>query len=99
MLTEAFGGDLRKLAFERDRSDPGQTPARNSRLFRQLTEGEGHNGVKLTVQDRYRIAVWMDTYAQRAGSYSAEQEEELVRFRADSQALFQASVGPAWPRE
>ena len=97
VLTEAFDGDLRKLAFERDRSDPGQTPARNSKLFRMLTDGEGHHGVKLAGADRYRLAVWMDTYAQRAGSYSAEQEQELTRFRVESQALLQVSAGSVQP--
>ena len=27
-------------------------------------------------------ATWMDTYAQRTGHYSEEQEKELVKFRA-----------------
>ncbi len=36
-LLEYADGDLRKLAFERDRSIAGQMPARNSKLYRLLT--------------------------------------------------------------
>ncbi len=33
------------------------------------------------------FATWMDTYAQRTGHYSDEQEKELVRFRKRLSAL------------
>ena len=34
-----------------------------------------------------RFATWMDTYAQRTGHYSEEQEKELVEFRERLSAL------------
>ena len=38
-----------------------------------------------TAQNRF--ATWMDTYAQRTGHYSEEQERELVKFRQRLSAL------------
>ncbi len=76
-----FGGeDLQKRAFERDRSVPGDGTAANSKLWQLLTAG--HRGVQLTTDDRARLLTWMDTYAQRTGHYSEEQEKELAAFRA-----------------
>lgn len=80
-LLEYADGDLRKLAFERDRSFTGQMPARSSRLYRLLTAEPGHYDVRLPDEDRRRLAVWMDTYAHQTGSFSAEQEEQLREFR------------------
>jgi hypothetical protein len=37
--------------------------------------------VKLDADALNRFATWMDTYAQRTGHYSEEQEKELVKFR------------------
>jgi hypothetical protein len=76
-LLEFAGGDLRKLAFERDRSYVFDTPARQSRLYAVLTDSEGHYDVQLSEEDRQRLVTWMDTYAQHAGSFSEEQEDEL----------------------
>lgn len=80
-LIEYADGDLRKLAFERDRSLVGQMPARNSKLYRLVTAGAGHRDVKLTAADRERLATWMDTYAQRVGHFDAHQEQQLRQFR------------------
>ncbi|NLF68812.1 MAG: hypothetical protein GX575_07130 [Candidatus Anammoximicrobium sp.] len=86
-LVEYADGDLRKLAFERDQSFAGQTPARNSKLYRLLTAEPGHYQVRLPDEDRRRLAVWMDTYAQRLGSFSEAQERQLGEFREDFSAL------------
>lgn len=80
-LIEYADGDLRKLAFERDRSFPGQMPAQNSKLYRLLTAEPGHYDVRLPEEDRLRLVVWMDTYAQRSGSFSESQEQELRALR------------------
>ena len=79
----AYGdNDLQKLAFERDRSIVGECPARKSKLLALLTAGEGHEGVRLDArQPPPRLATWMDTYAQRQGSFSPQQEEELRQLR------------------
>ena len=77
-----FGGeDLKKHAFERDRSYVGHGTAANSKLWKQLTDPKGHHDVKLEADALNRFATWMDTYAQRTGHYSEEQEKELVKFR------------------
>lgn len=82
-LLDAYDGDLKKLAFERDRSEPGHTPARNSRLWKLITTDPLHYEVRLSASDRERLATWMDTYAHRIGSFSPEQERELAALRRE----------------
>lgn len=78
-----FGdGDLAKLAFERDRSFPGEGTAANSLLWKLLDGAEPHHGLKLDRETMERFATWMDTYAQWAGHFSDEQERELKAFRS-----------------
>jgi cytochrome c553 len=80
----AYGGeDLKKLAFERDKSDVGDCPARQSKLLALLRDGEGHYGVKLTADEWDRLVTWMDTYAHLQGSFSKEQEEQLRKLREE----------------
>ncbi|MCH5374002.1 MAG: hypothetical protein JJ992_08500, partial [Planctomycetes bacterium] len=86
-LLEFGDGDLRKLAFERDRSIAGEMPARASRLYRLLTGPQGHYDVQLSAEDLRRLITWMDTYAQRVGSYSEQQEQQLIEFRERCSAL------------
>ena len=82
----AFGdADLKKQAFERDRSIPNQAVAANSKLWKLLTQPGGHQNVKLDADSLDRLATWMDTYAQRLGSFSEQQEQELLAFRRNSQ--------------
>ncbi len=73
--------DLEKLVFERDRSIVGQMPARNSKLLRLLLSAEGHYSVRLEAEDLQRLITWMDTYAQRLGHFSDQQEAELTGLR------------------
>ena len=78
----AFGdADLKQQAFERDRSNPNQAVAANSKLWKLLTQPAGHQNVKLDADSLDRLATWMDTYAQRLGSFSEQQERELLAFR------------------
>jgi hypothetical protein len=78
-----FGdGDLAKLAFERDRSFPGEGTAANSLLWKLLDGAEPHHGLRLDRETMERFATWMDTYAQWAGHFSDEQERELKAFRS-----------------
>jgi hypothetical protein len=76
--------DLKNLAFEKPRSEIGDCPARKSKLLALLTEGGGHEGVQL---DPLSLVTWMDTYAQRQGSFSDEQEQKLRDFRREMAAL------------
>lgn len=84
----AFGGeDLKKQAFERDRSLPGAGTASNSKLWKLLSHKDGHAGVKLDTGSTHRLLTWMDTYAQRTGHFSEEQAAKLAAFRQDCAPL------------
>jgi len=82
-------GELRKLAFEKDRSTVGDSPSRKSRLLALLTADDGHHGVRLDANSRERLATWLDTYAQRLGTYSAEQERDLRALRQQLATLLE----------
>ena len=73
--------DLEKLAFEKDRSIVGQCTASQSRLLAVLANGKGHENLQLSEDDFNRLVTWMDVYAQRLGSFSEHQEEQLRRLR------------------
>ncbi|MHC4559622.1 MAG: HzsA-related protein, partial [Planctomycetota bacterium] len=73
--------DLEKLAFEKDMSMVGHCPARKSKLLAMLTEQGGHEGVSLDSDSYNRLITWMDVYAQKLGSFSAKQEQELSELR------------------
>jgi hypothetical protein len=78
----SFGDkDLEKLAFERDRSVAGQCTAGKSRLLTLLTAGQGHEGIRLDADALNRLVTWMDVYAQRLGSFSDQQEREILELR------------------
>jgi hypothetical protein len=64
-------------------------PARQSKLMKLLTEGQGHRDVKLDADSRQRLVTWMDTYATRQGAFSAQQEEQLRQFRIKMAALLE----------
>ncbi|MGO8752032.1 MAG: discoidin domain-containing protein [Thermoguttaceae bacterium] len=77
-----FGGeDLKKLAFERDRSVPGRCTAMKSKLYALLSDEKGHEGIHLDADGLDRLTLWMDVYAQRSGSFSEPQEQELRKLR------------------
>ncbi len=87
----SFGGeDLKKKAFERDRSIPGQGTAANSKLFVLLSQAGGHEGARLDPEGFERLITWMDTYAQRQGHFSEAQEQELTKARQAWADLFVA---------
>lgn len=73
--------DLEKLAFEKDASIAGQCPASRSKLLELLTSPEGHQGARLEADSFNRLVTWMDVYAQRLGSFTEQQEEELCDLR------------------
>ena len=84
--------DLRKLAFERDKSIPGENIAAKSRLMHVLlhpAEIEAHKTLALSKDELYRFAVWMDTYAHVIGSFSSQQEKELEILRKKYEHLFE----------
>ncbi len=79
-----FGGgrSLRRhvqVRYDARRSVAGACAAMSSPLTELLAEG--HHEVKLDAAELERLIIWMDTYAQRAGSFSAEQEQRLRELR------------------
>ena len=75
--------------YREGRSPAGAGPATTSPLLALLCAPAGHHGVCLDAGDRERLVTWMDTYAQRLGSYSAEQETELRRLRLQCGSLLE----------
>jgi len=77
-----FGAnDLHKLVFERDLSPPGESPARQSKLIQLLATDHPHKALRLSPTDIQRFVTWIDTYGQTQGAFSAEQEQQLRRWR------------------
>jgi hypothetical protein len=91
----SFGGeDLKKLAFERDRSIVGECTAMKSKLYALLSAEKGHEGLRLDADGLGKLVLWMDLYAQRQGSFSERQEQELQKLRLQWSHL-QAEQGRA----
>ncbi len=87
-------GDLKKRAFERDVSVPGEGTAANSQLWKLLSHPDQHAGVAPDADTLCRLLTWMDTYAQRSGHYSAQQEAQIAAFRRDCAALLHEPPKP-----
>jgi len=67
--------------YRKGTSTEGKCMAANSAVMAMLCGPKAHYKVKLTSEDRRRLIVWMDSYAQRAGSFSNEQEMQLTELR------------------
>ena len=61
------------------RSTVGAGASLASPLLAHLAKG--HKNVKLSAEDNERLITWLDTYAQRQGHFSDEQEQRLVELR------------------
>lgn len=67
--------------YREGRSRPGEGAAATSPLLRLLTEGKGHYNVALDADAFARLTTWLDIYGQQRGSYSDEQEVQLLALR------------------
>ena len=65
--------------YRQGRSTPGECVARTSPLVELLQAT--HYDVQLTDDDWRRLFTWLDTYGQRLGSFSEDQEERLRDLR------------------
>jgi len=74
-------------AYHQGFSVPGQGIAQRSALLALLDTPPGHYEVRLKAEDRERLLTWLDTYAQRLGHFSDEQERELLQLRRASAPL------------
>jgi hypothetical protein len=75
-------------------SKPGEGLATTSALLALLSSPAGHYEVKLDATALERFAVWMDTSAQRLGSFSADQERRLEDLRRTCADLLTDAVPP-----
>ena len=80
--------DLGSLVFEKDLSTPGQSPSLKSKLLEFLAADKVHKEIKLDEDEFERLYTWMDTYGHTQGSFSPEQEAELVEFKKRYRFLF-----------
>lgn len=71
--------------FRQGRSTPGGCVSAMSPLLKLVSKG--HYDVQLNTDERDRLITWMDTYAQRSGSFSKQQEWQLREFRRKVSAL------------
>ncbi|MHB1038307.1 MAG: HzsA-related protein [Pirellulales bacterium] len=74
-----------QMYYREGRSTPGRGVAANSSLLALLNKG--HYETKLDAAERDRLITWMDTYAQRLGSFSPDQERRLRQLRAELSAM------------
>lgn len=65
--------------YRQGRSTAGAVAAKMNPLVQLLKKD--HYGVKLAKDDWDRLITWMDTYGQRRGSFSPQQEERLRKLR------------------
>ena len=85
--------DLVLAAYREGISTEGRNPAQRSALLALLAAPGGHHGVKLARADLDRFTTWLDTYGQRAGAFSSEQETDLERLRREWKALLTTAHG------
>jgi len=67
--------------YNEGRSIEGACAAATSAVLARIAGPQKHNNVELDDQSLERLIIWMDTYAQKAGSFSPEQEEQLSELR------------------
>ena len=75
------------VAYRRGFSVPGDGIGQRSALLALLDAPQKHYAVQLDNEARERLLTWLDTYAQRLGHFSDEQERELVELRRASAGL------------
>jgi hypothetical protein len=78
--------------FRQSQSTAGGCAAGSSPILKLLDEG--HYEVHLGPSEKNRLITWMDTYAQRLGSFSKEQEERLVQLRRRMHSIMDEPAGP-----
>ena len=68
----------------------GTGAAITSPLLALLTAPEGHYKAVLSPEEVERVTVWLDTYGQRLGAFSDDQEHRLEELKAQSAELLAA---------
>jgi hypothetical protein len=65
----------------------GRAPSALSSWLSHVRNPGSHEGVVLEAADLERLTTWLDTYGQRLGAFSDEQERELIALREESHKL------------
>ena len=78
-----------RQSYSQGRSIAGAGPSQSSALLKTLKDSPGHEALKLDADSRQRLVLWIDLYGQRQGSFSAEQEMQLLRFRGEMADLLE----------
>jgi len=65
----------------------GRAPSSLSAWLARVRKPDSHEGVALSPMDLQRLVTWLDTYGQRLGAFSDNQESELVELREECQVL------------
>jgi hypothetical protein len=71
-----------RTSYRQGYSAEGACAAATSPVLAKLAALDGHHAVKLAADELERLITWMDTYGQRLGSFSEEQERQLTDFRS-----------------
>ncbi len=77
--------------YHEGRSTAGAGAARTNPLWNLLDRG--HYDVRLDATEKARLAVWMDTYGQRSGTFDPHQEEQLQRLRQRMASMMAETPG------
>jgi hypothetical protein len=83
--------------YNEGRSQAGEGAAQTSALLQLLREG--HYDVQLSADDSERLVTWMDTYAQRRGSFDADQEQRLCGLKNRMAAILADRRAPSTDSE
>ena len=84
LLAWGAGGGLKAVVQSRytaGRSRPADTVALASGLPGMFLRAKPHSNVRLDTEAMERLTTWLDTYAQRLGSFSDAQERHLEKLR------------------
>ena len=76
-----------KQRWNEGRSVANAGASMSSPLLSYLDKDKTHGAIKLDADAYERLVTWMDTYAQRQGHFSAEQEQQLKGLRSKLAAL------------
>jgi len=81
-------------AYREGVSTEGRNPSQVSPLLAKLSERGGHQGVSLDTTALERFVTWLDTYGQRLGHFSDEQERDLIELKRTTAAVLAPRVNP-----
>ena len=80
--------DCVKKSYYTGSSTEAQGGALTSALWAYLRTDERHRAIALDSPSRQRLVTWLDTYGQRLGAFSDDQEKRLLALRRDLPGVF-----------